>query len=319
MLALDERKRLVRISAQNGTLLNATYEDEGVFSEARFQAWSKEFPYGYGKDQKYVGDLFYSSMRGLGLTVPACDRLVLVYDTTLQQLPPNQLLVNDRFIGFSTRTAVAPSVAWLHAAVSAQSQRRGPVVAWISTAVNSESQGTLAMLAERLGETLGRNGIPLHTGIAVPDQLEGAELAIVAAHGGLASQDRYFQTVADEGALRMSSVALSTALRNTGVTVLFVCSGGRFDKHPLANTVIGLPKELLDRGNAAVIASPWPLDARVPSHWLPAFLDAWNAGSPLIDANFQANRAVAKAMGDSPEYCMAMTLYGNPLLVRHPG
>ena len=317
MLALDERKRLVRISAQNGTLLNVIYEDEGVFSEARFQAWSKEFPYGYGKDQKYVGDLFYSSMRGLGLTVPACDRLVLVYDTTLQQLPPNLLLVNDRFIGLSTRTAVAPSVAWLHAAVSAQSQRRGPAVAWISTAVNSESQGTLAMLAERLGETLGRNGIPLHTGIAVPDQLEGAELAIVAAHGGLASQDRYFQTVADEDALRMSSVALSTALRNTGVTVLFVCSGGRVDKHPLANTVIWLPKELLDRGNAAVIASPWPLDARVPSHWLPAFLDAWNAGRPLIDANYEGNRAVEKAMGDSQEYCMAMTLYGNPMLVRH--
>lgn len=317
MLALDERKRLVRISTQDGTLLNAAYEDEGVFSEARFQAWSKEFPYGYGKDQKYVGDLFYSSMRGLGLTVPACDRLVLIYDTTLQQLPPNLLLVNDQFLGLRTRTAVAPSIAWLHAAMSAHAQRRGPAVAWISTAVNSESQGTLAMLAARLGETLGRNGIPLHTGIAVPDQLKGAELAIVAAHGGLASQDRYFQSVADEGALRMSSVALSTALRNTGVTILFVCSGGRFDRHPLANTVIGLPKELLDRGNAAVIASPWPLDARVPSHWLPAFLDAWNAGRPLIDATYEGNRAVEKAMGDSPEYCMAMTLYGNPMLLRY--
>ena len=172
------------------------------------------------------------------------------------------------------------------------------------------------MLAERLSETLDKNGIQLHTGDHVPNALEGAELAIVAAHGGIATEGRYFHVLADEDRLKMSSVALSAALRGTEVTILFVCSGGRFDKHPLANTMVGLPKELLDRENSAVIASPWPLDLRVPSHWLPAFLNAWNEGKPLIDANYEANRAVEAAMGDSPEYCMAMTLYGNPFLVR---
>jgi len=95
-----------------------------------------------------------------------------------------------------------------------------------------------------------------------------------------------------------------------------VCSGGRQDEHPVASTTVGLPKQLLERGSSAVIASPWPLDSRVPSHWLPAFLTAWEAGDKLIDANASANRAVAREMGDSPARVMAMTLYGNPFLCR---
>jgi hypothetical protein len=45
---------------------------------------------------------------------------------------------------------------------------------------------------------------------------------------------------------------------------------------------------LLDRGSPVVIASPWPLDARVPYHWLPEFLSAWIQGNPVIEANFTA-------------------------------
>jgi hypothetical protein len=64
----------------------------------------------------------------------------------------------------------------------------------------------------------------------------------------------------------------------------------------------------------AVIASPWPLDSRVPSHWLPAFLSSWEAGDFLIDANAAGNRAVAAQMGNEPRDALAMTLYGNPFL-----
>lgn len=74
-----------------------------------------------------------------------------------------------------------------------------------------------------------------------------------------------------------------------------------------------MPREILGRDCSAVVASPWPLDARVPSHWLPAFLEAWDAGVPLIDANFLANRAVERAMGNAPELCLAMNVYGDPL------
>ena len=36
----------------------------------------------------------------------------------------------------------------------------------------------------------------------------------------------------------------------------------------------------------------------------------------MIDANFEANKAVEKALGDSPAYCLAMTVFGDPLLVK---
>jgi hypothetical protein len=175
------------------------------------------------------------------------------------------------------------------------------------------------MLAERLNESLTRHGIAIHVEPQIPRELERAELAIVAAHGGVGSGGRYFQVVADEQHVKMSAIRLSRAIRSAGVVILFVCSGGRFDKHPMSETVVALPKELLDQGCAAVVASPWPLDARVPSHWLPRFLEAWGAGEMLIDANHEANLAVRQAMGTSPEHCMAMTVYGNPYLVQqHP-
>jgi hypothetical protein len=141
-------------------------------------------------------------------------------------------------------------------------------------------------------------------------------LAIVAAHGGLDPGARFFQVVSDESALRISSLDLARALERVGVAILFVCSGGRQNAHPAANTTVGLPKQLLSRGTRAVIASPWPLDSRVPSHWLPAFLHAWNEGARLIDANADANRAVARQMGHEPRDALAMTLYGNPLLCK---
>ena len=52
----------------------------------------------------------------------------------------------------------------------------------------------------------------------------------------------------------VSAADLAAAVRNVGIVVLFVCSGGRADKHPAANTTLGLAKQILDRGCSAVIA-----------------------------------------------------------------
>jgi len=136
----------------------------------------------------------------------------------------------------------------------------------------------------------------------------------VTAHGGVHPEGRYFQVVSDEGVLRVTAGDLANALRNICVVVLFVCSGGRADKHPAANTTLGLAKQIVDRGCSAVIASPWPLDARVPSHWLPAFLDQWTKGATLIEANFEANRVVDRRFAQDPARGLAMTVFGNPEL-----
>jgi CHAT domain-containing protein len=139
-------------------------------------------------------------------------------------------------------------------------------------------------------------------------------LSVITAHGGVHPEGRYFQVVSDEGVLRVTAADLANALRNIGVVVLFVCSGGRADKHPAANTTLGLAKQIVDRGCSAVIASPWPLDARVPSHWLPTFLRRWTAGATLVEANFEANKIVDQRFSHDPARGLAMTVFGNPEL-----
>jgi hypothetical protein len=61
-------------------------------------------------------------------------------------------------------------------------------------------------------------------------------------HGSVHPEGRYFQLVSDEGVLKVSAADLAGALRNIDVVIMFVCSGGPTDKHPAANTTIGLAK-----------------------------------------------------------------------------
>ena len=64
------------------------------------------------------------------------------------------------------------------------------------------------------------------------------------------------------------------------------------------------------------IAPPWPLDARVPSYWLPAFLEAWEGGHILVDAVFEANQTVRRTFSDEPRDYLAMNVYGDGLRAR---
>jgi hypothetical protein len=315
-LALNQQDRLVRITAKDGVLQPTVVEDESIFSAGRLLEWSKTYPFAYGFDSDDP-NVFYTSTRELGLTQAISERVVFVLDTELQRLAPNLIVIEGELAGRNSAVAVAPSMAWLHAAVTgSRAAQLQSAVAWISTATEGGVYGTLEMLADRLRDPLKRHGIKLLTAPDVPSDLKGAELAIVAAHGGVASEGRYFQVVADEDDLKMSAVTLARALAGAGVVILFVCSGGRFDKHPIASTAVALPKEILDRGSSAVIGSPWPLEPGVPAYWLPAFLEAWDAGAYLIDAVRQANRAVADRLGDSPARSLALTVYGNPLVLR---
>lgn len=285
-------------------------EPTDAFSLKDFRSWSEDFPYRYGIDDE-TPNLFYTSTENLRLTSLPAGPIVVVADTGLQQLPCNILRVGEEFAGESRPVASAPSLSWLKAARDNPAQTDGRKIAWIS---QEEKLGqTFVAIKTRLADTLEQYEIELDTGSEIPEGLAGSELVIVTAHGGLGSDQKYFQRVSDEGSLVASGGHLAARLRNVGVVVLFVCSGGRADKMPDAVTTIGLAKELLNQGCTAVLASPWPLDSRVTYHWLPAFLDAWTNGSTLAEANFQANRAVAKGLGSEPAKCLAMTLYGDPL------
>jgi hypothetical protein len=172
------------------------------------------------------------------------------------------------------------------------------------------------MISQRLAPTFEKYGFSVDNAPTLPATFAGASMAVIMAHGGIQPHGRFFQVVSDEGKLKVTSGDLANALRNIDIVILFVCSGGRVDKHPEAITTLGLARQILDRGCSAVIASPWPLDSRVPSHWLPEFLREWSQGKQLIDANFLANRIVDQRFAQDPARGLAMTILGNPGLCR---
>ncbi|MER9436379.1 CHAT domain-containing protein [Mesorhizobium sp. M0618] len=308
----DEDGHLVRLATIAGELGEPVREPADVILKERLNHWATKFPYAYGIDE-VSANLFYTTTADLRLSALPDGPVVVAADASFQVFPPNLLFVDGEFAGRTRPMAATPSLAWLGRARETAFTGDGRLCAWISTAVGGDSQ-TLPMIAERLQPTFEDHGFAVDHGPVLPGAFAGATLAVVTAHGGVHPEDRYFQVVSDEGVLRVTAADLANALRNVGVVVLFVCSGGRADKHPSANTTLGLAKQILDRGCSAVIASPWPLDARVPSHWLPTFLDRWTSGATLIEANFQANKVVDGRFAQDPARGLAMTVFGNPEL-----
>lgn len=309
-VGFDENGRLVRLATTNGEVGEAIREPEDVILEERMKQWAAKFPFAYGIDES-TANLFYTTTADLRLSHLPDGPIVIAADAEFQGFPPNLLFVNGDFAGRTRPMAATPSLAWLGRARESRHIGNGKMCAWISTAGDGESQ-TLPMIAERLQPTFEEFGFVVDNGPVLPTAFAGATLAVVTAHGGVHPEGRFFQVVSDEGGLRITVADLANALRNIGVVVLFVCSGGRADKHPAANTTLGLAKQILDRGCSAVIASPWPLDARVPSHWLPTFLERWTQGATLIEANFRANQNVDRQFAQDPARGLAMTVYGNP-------
>ena len=316
MIGMDSRGLLLRTTAAEGTLDAPVREAPETFSKSRLADWSQEFPFRYGIDTQAM-NLFYTSTDGIGVSdLP--ERAVLVTSAELQPYPANLLRIGDDFAGFSRRLAVVPSLGWLASVRTAGPSANTRHVAWIPTAGPAVGSATLTTVADRVRDPLAEYGVALDEGATIPTSLRGAELAIVAAHGSLIPEGRFFQVVQDDANLRAASTELADALGGVGVAILFVCSGGRMDKHPMANTTLGLARQLLGNGCTAVVASPWPLDSRVPSHWIPTFLERWHAGSSVIDAVFDANANVQGKFSGEPRDCLAMHLYGDPLRRKVP-
>ena len=168
----------------------------------------------------------------------------------------------------------------------------------------------MASIAGWLEPTFLEYGVTLESSRSLPTEMIGSKMAIIAAHGSVGDQGQYFHRISDEGQLGFGC-RLANSMRNVGVVVLFVCSGGRYDKHPGATTSIGLAKQLLDRGCASVIASPWPIASTVPIRWLPRFLRGWNDGQSVIDAVYEANQEVGRNTGFEPARYLALTVFGD--------
>jgi hypothetical protein len=317
MLATDASGELVAILAEQGQMRVLRPDVKERSFESRLKTWTATYPYQYGLIERDEGnEEFYLSMQDFELPMPDTDKVLVVAQPALQQLAYNLVLLNAQFAGASKAIGLAPSLTWfdsIRQRASATSNKRH---AWISCSLQSEAYGTMDMIFSRLAPLLGQHGFATDTSGRIPDNLHGASIAVVTAHGQLTSEHRYIHSIADEQELTESPLALARALAGVELVILFVCSGGRVDRHPMTNTTVSLPKMLLDRGCRAVIASPWPLTHAVPGNWLERFLEAWETGNTVVEANFKANLYVQERLGPEPALCHAMTVYGDVLLTK---
>jgi hypothetical protein len=304
---------LVRLDAVHGRVNAPVIEPHHVFSSDAVRQWRESYPYAYGYSQDL--NVFYTSTRGIGVSALP-PRAILVASTDLQGFPPNLLSVADTLAGWDHRLSAAPSLTWLLASRRNPFSGEGRTVAWIPSDEPAEGLPALAPVAEELAATFVQYATRLDTGPEVPADFAGADLAIVAAHGGVGEGSRFFRVVLDDAGGAIGAPSFASRLGGAGTVVLFVCSSGRVDPHPRASAVVGLVKQLLDAGCRTVVAPPWPLAVSVPRNWLPAFMASWASGAPAIDACYDANMAVRDRVGNNPAECLAMTVYGDPLTVR---
>lgn len=309
----------------------------------RLHSWLQDYPRDYGRvDRSEGNNIFYMTMEELNIRLPQCERLVLVAEPFLQQVTANLVVVQPEdgtfgfFAGTKTAIGIVPSLSWLSAASNLEPSGRTAYKAWISADPRSgfgeaaegmdsgeyrleeaEREPTLDIALRNLGRCFEDFGFTVDNGRRLPNNMQDAGLAVITAHGGLNREGRYLHSIRDDDDLFVSPSALAATLTGVELVILFVCSGGRIDKNPWDNSTTSLPKQLLNNGTRTVIGSPWPLDVMVTYNWLEPFLLEWEAGATALDATKKANDAVARNLGEVPQYSLAMRVYGNVMLTRH--
>jgi hypothetical protein len=289
----------------------------------RLQAWLGKYPKAYGLIDAYHGNNeFFDTMEALDVRLPKSEKLLIVAEPLLQQLTANLVVVQphdggfDYFYGSRSSVGFVPSLGWLSVTRARVRTGKGAYRAWISADSGPDAAGTLDIALARLSGTFEEFGFSVDTNRRLPNDMSDASLVVVTAHGGLAQEGRYLHSIRDEENLLEPPSALAASLAGVELVILFVCSGGRIDKHPWGNRTVGLSRQLLDKGARAVIASPWPLDVKVTYTWLEPFMNAWNAGATVLQATKVANEVVAQRLGDNPQYSLAMNVYGDVLMTK---
>jgi hypothetical protein len=341
-LALDNQGELTVTHASNGQVCTVEQPKPEKSFRRRFGTWLHDYPRNYGRvDRSEGNNIFYITMEELDVCLPQSERLVLVAEPFLQQLTANLVVVQPKdgafgyFAGTTAAIGIVPSLSWLSTVRAAKHSGRTAYKAWISAetglgfgetseAVDEgcpeqkgfEREPTLDIALRRLSGCFEDFGFVVDTGRRLPSDMKDAVLAVVTAHGGLNREGRYLHSIRDDDDLVVAPSALAAALEGVELIILFVCSGGRIDKNPSDNSTTSLPKQLLNKGSRAVIASPWPLDVMVTYNWLEPFLQEWEAGATVLDATKKANDAVARQLGEVPQYSLAMRVYGDILLTK---
>lgn len=318
-LALDINDNLVGRFVENGTEKTLRWKSSSDKSyKDLFENWSNDFPYNYGFIDPYNGNNeFITSLEGFLFTLPKTGSLLVIAEPYLQRLPVGLMTADcngaaSPFLGHQTKITNLPSLTWL--TTSKRGVEAGKIEkfsAWIPITAEAEV-ATLNTLHLRLSGILEDYSFTINTTPSLPDTIDRSKVAIVAAHGGLMPEGEFIHRVSDDAKNIISPQVIANAVSGSDIVILFICSGGRVDKNPTSNRSYGLPIEILKRGAASVLASPWPLDVKVTYNWLEVFLEEMTSGATVSNANFIANRRLLESLGDFAGYSLAMTLYGDP-------
>ncbi|HEY9283222.1 MAG TPA: hypothetical protein VIP46_07195 [Pyrinomonadaceae bacterium] len=315
LMGIASDNSLIRVEAVAGRL-SVKREPNSVFNPVTHRKWGVKYPFGYmsyATKDPFGRSEVVSSLEGMGVSVAKGDSpMLLISDSQLQDIPPNLLLIDGELAGEIRPMASAPSLLWLQSVLATERPQSGRRIAWIPTSI--ETVGPLQVLFESIAQTLDDHSFTINNEASIPEGIEGSDLTVIGAHGGLHPENEWFRVVSDDHVARHSPRSLARRLRGSGVVILFVCSGGRLDRHPFASATVGMIPLLLDHGCRAVIASPWPLDVSVGQYWLPAFLDSFKSGETVIKATYLANKHVAKTFSNHPMLALAMNVSGDPFV-----
>jgi len=323
LIGLDGRKKIVvGLCNMHGDVEIFTENDLDISFE-KFSKWKVDFPYMYDNDNpEHDFNYVYDSMSDIGLNINLDGEVFFVLDTSIHSLTPKLFQHNDNFLGYSNLgIAITPSISWLKNKMDNDQITNGRLACWISDDKPSTVENEILPLQIMLDNFQSLSifddfDIHLNQENALPKTFKNSELVIIGAHGSVSEKLHTFSKISDEAQLKEHYSKLARRLENCGVVILFVCSSGRFNSHPEANTTIGLAKELIKNGCSAVIASPWPLDVMCTSHWLSKFLNSWiNERKTLNKSVCEANLHVAERYSYDPLKYLALTIYGNPLRV----
>ena len=305
-------KQLATIEFEDGDISDVTLESPGTFSAEALQRWNERFPRDYSLDT-LSRDEVRGSVIDLGLTkLPK--RSIVVADARLQRFPPNLLTIDGNYAGFEHAIGVTPSLEWLTASRRLDRKGNGAGRMWIPATPPGEAPGPLAMMADEVAPELAAYDVVIERGVQPSAGFADTDVAIIGAHGGLVEVNRYFRSLSNDGHGVTEIAQVAEMTRRARLTILFVCSGGRLDPHPETDMAIGLAKQILARGSAAVIGPAWPIPFFVARPWLAGFLGAWRNGAMALDACHAANRHVADVTSWDPKRALAMSLYGDPFI-----
>lgn len=319
MMGLDiDGELTVLTSTEEGDTVERPARMMGSFGEA-LATWNDKYPLRYGNIQREEGNNeIFVTMAPVAIPLPETARLVVVGEPALLQIPLNLMPKGDGFSGQHQAIGYVPSLTWLHSTRARPRITHTRRVAWISDPGEVVDNSALVAVIQRTDAAFQQHGFEVDMRGSLPDDLANAQIAVIAAHGSVGTDGRFLHRITDERELVISPRVLTQALAGTELVILFICSGGRVDRHPHANTAIGLPKLLLLAGSRVVIASPWPITPIVSGYWLETFMTEWERGETALDSTFAANAAVDAKFGYVPQYAMAMTTYGDVMLTKPP-